>query len=350
MKFGTLGRVVAGIAFAAATVGATSTPALAQSNFEAAFDRALGTEVRAPRDFAPAYTPDYSNPLMAQIAQVADGSNGRIGVAAIDLSTGQEVAVLGDQPFPMASTSKIAIAATYLEGVDRGRWSLSSEFPLMIPVASRPFSSAVAPVRRGDYMSARQLIELMITRSSNPATDALLAAVGGPSAVNDWARRAGIQNFNLTRDIATLVRDDGEVNPATQVDIRDSVTPRDMVKLLSGIYQGKWLSASSRDVIIGAMERCRTGTARIRGMMPTEARVAHKTGTLSNTSSDVGIITGPDGRAIAVAIYVTGQGGKPNRDSKIAMLARTLYDGYGESARQYANARYRPSTSSVAAN
>jgi beta-lactamase class A len=346
MKLGTFGRVVAGIALAVTTVGATFAPAQAQTTFEADFDTAFGTEVRAPRDFAP----DYSSPLVAQIAQIADGSNGRIGVAAIDLSTGQEVSILGDQPFPMASTSKIAIAATYLEGVDRGRWSLTSEFPLMIPVASRPFSTAVAPVRAGDHLTAQQLIELMITRSSNPATDALLRAVGGPAAVNDWARRAGIENFNLSRDIATLVRDDGEVNPAVQIDIRDSATPRDMVKLLAGIYQGKWLSASSREVIVGAMERCRTGTGRIPALMPGDARVAHKTGTLSNTSSDIGIITGPDGRSIAVAIYVTGQGGKPNRDAKIATLARVLYDGYGESARQYANARYRSSGSSVAAN
>jgi beta-lactamase class A len=200
-------------------------------------------------------------------------------------------------------------------------------------------------------MTARELIELMITRSNNSATDALLAAVGGPAVVNDWARRVGIRNFNLTRDIATLVRDDGEINPAVHVDIRDSATPRDMVKLLAGLYQGKWLSASSRQVVIGAMERCRTGTARIRGQMPGDVRVAHKTGTLSNTSSDVGIITGPDGRAIAVAIYVTGQGGKPNRDAKIATLARAIYDGYGNSARQWANARYQQSTgSAVAAN
>jgi beta-lactamase class A len=342
MKLGTLGRIVASISLAVANI----TPVQAQSNFEAAFDNALGTQVRAPRDFAP----DYSNPLYAQIAQIANGANGRIGVAAIDLSTGQEVAILGDQPFPMASTSKIAIAATYLDGVDRGRWSLTSEFPLMIPVASRPFSSSIAPVRPGDYLSARQLIELMITRSSNTATDALLAAVGGPSAVNAWARRAGIQNFNLTRDIATLVRDDGEVNPAVQVDIRDSSTPRDMVKLLAGLYQGQWLSASSRQVIIGAMERCRTGVGRIRAQMPGDVRVAHKTGTLSNTSSDIGIITGPDGRSIAVAIYVTGQGGKANRDAKIATLARALYDGYGESAREWASARYRPAGSAVAAN
>jgi len=57
-------------------------------------------------------------------------------------------------------------------------------------------------------------------------------------------------------------------------------------------------------------------------------RVAHKTGTLSNTASDVGIIHTPDGRAIAVAIYVTGQGGKPNRDARIATIARAIYDGY----------------------
>src|SRR6188768_848123 len=342
MKLGIIGRVASAIALAAATV----VPANAQTNFEAAFDSTLGTEVRAPRDFAP----DYSNPLVAQIAQIADGSNGRIGVAAIDLSTGEEVAILGDQPFPMASTSKVAIAATYLEGVDQGRWSLSSEFPLMIAVASRPFSSAVAPVHPGQYLTARELIEQMITRSNNSATDALLAAVGGPAVVNDWARRAGIQNFNLTRDIATLVRDDGEVNPAAQIDIRDSATPRDMVRLLSGLYQGKWLSAASRDVVIGAMERCRTGTGRIRAQMPMDVRVAHKTGTLSNTSSDVGIITGPDGRSIAVAIYVTGQGGKANRDAKIATLARVIYDGYGQSARQWANARYQSSGSSVAAN
>src|SRR6188768_4579464 len=149
MKLGIFGRVIAGLALAG-TWGATVAPAHAQSNFEAAFDSALGTELRAPREFEP----DYSNPLVAQIAQIADGSNGRIGVAAIDLSTGQEIAILGDQPFPMASTSKVAIAATYLEGVDQGRWSLTSEFPLLLPVTSRPFSSAVAPVRRGEYMSA----------------------------------------------------------------------------------------------------------------------------------------------------------------------------------------------------
>ena len=270
----------------------------------------------------------YGTSLEADLAAAASPDMGRIGVAAIDLSTGRSVSVLGDQPFPMASTSKIAIVATFLEMVDQGRARLSDMYPMMVPLPSRKFDGAAAPVRPGAMLTAQGLIELTITRSDNQATDALLAAVGGPQAVNRWLRRAGISGMRIDRDIATLVRDDGAVNPATQIDVRDSATPAAMVRLLTGLYQGQWLSAESRSVLLGAMERCVTGKRRIPGLLPEEARIAHKTGTLNNTASDVGIIETPDGRAFAVAIYVTGQGGKPNRDARIATIARAIYDGY----------------------
>ena len=168
----------------------------------------------------------------------------------------------------------------------------------------------------------------MITRSSNPATDALLAAVGGPAVVNDWTRRHGIAEFSINRDIATLVRDDGEHNPATHIDTRDAATPRAMVRLLAGLYRGEFLSDQSRQVLLGAMSRTVTGKRRIPAHIPLEARVSHKTGSLNNTSSDIGIIECPDGRAIAVAIYVTGQGTKLAREQRIAAIARALYDGF----------------------
>lgn len=336
MALGRMGRWGAALALGLASIG-SNTAWAADADFNSAFDAALGTETRAPM----AAQARVLSPLEATIARIADGSSGRIGVYALDLGSGREVSVLGDQRFPMASTSKIAIAATFMEGVERGRFSLSSEFPLMVPVASKRFSTAKAPVVAGRYYKAVDLIEMMITRSNNQATDGLLAAVGGPAAVNDWARRNGIGEYNLTRDIATLVRDDGEVDPARAVDIRDSATPQAMVRLLTGLYQGQFLSDSSRQVILGAMSRCRTGTHRMRAMLPAGAQVAHKTGTLSNTASDVGIINTPDGRAIAVAIYVTGQGSRPARDAKIASIARALYDGYAaQPPRAYASAGY----------
>lgn len=341
-----LGR--AGMAFAL-VAAAFSSPGHAQARdgFEAAFDSALGTEVRQPRT----YRADYNDPLNRQIAMLASGERGRIGVAALDLATGRTVSVLGDQRFPMASTSKIAVAATFLDGVEKGRWSLSDSFPLMVPVRSAKYSSAAAPVRAGTRLPAHELIELMLTRSSNPATDALLAVVGGPNAVDRWMHKtAGITDFELTRDIATLVRDDGEYDPATFIDERDSATPEAMTQLLSGIYQGQWLSPESRRVILGAMERCRTGTRRIPALLPDGTYVAHKTGSLNNTSSDIGIIQTADGRAIAIAIYVTGQGGRPYREAKIAEIARALYTGYtAYGPRQprstWTNARYGTSQS-----
>ncbi|QIG54452.1 serine hydrolase [Altererythrobacter sp. BO-6] len=313
-----------------ALLAALPASALAQSNeLEAQFDRAFGTGLRAPQTFEAV----YETSLERRIAQLADGSNGRIGVAAIDLATGEEIGVLADQYFPMASTSKVAVAATFLEMVEQGKYSLTSEFPLLIPVPSARFSSAAAPVRQGEYMPAHQLIEIMIARSSNPATDALLAAVGGPKKVNDWMRRHGFKEFSINRDIATLVRDDGEFNPAQHIDKRDAATPREMLRFLAGLYQGKFLSGSSRRVLLDAMSKTRTGKRRIPALMPAEVEVSHKTGSLNNTSSDIGIIEGPDGRAIAVAIYVTGQGSRAAREDRIAAIARALYDGFSERAR-----------------
>ncbi len=344
MKTGLISRLLA-VAAVAGALAAPGTAAARGDNLEFEFDRVLGSEPRTPRE-VPALPPvqprravaveqfvapaprSYANGLEAQIAALAAPAQGRIGVAALDLSTGRNVSVLGNQPFPLASTSKVAIAATFLAGVDQGKFRLTDQFPLLVPVRSARFSSEAAPVRASTMMSAQGLIELAITRSDNPAADALLAAVGGPQAVNRWLREAGLSGMRMDRDIATLVRDDGEFNPATTIDPRDSATPLAMVELLGGLYRGQWLSKPSRDVLIGAMGRTVTGKRRMRALLPEDAGIAHKTGTLSNTASDVGIITTPDGRSIAVAIYVTGQGGKPARDARIATIARAIYDGY----------------------
>lgn len=344
MRIKTLGRML--VAGALALAG----PAMAQSHagggssggvdFTSQFDNALGTEVRAPQSFQAI----YRSALEERIAQLADGSSGRIGVAAIDLTNGHTVSVLGDQRFPMASTSKIAVAATFLEGVEQGRWSLTSEFPLLLPRRSARFSSKVAPVYEGQHMKAIDLIEIMITRSSNPATDALLRVVGGPKAVTNWVHRQGIRDWSIDRDIATLVRDDGEHDPARHIDVRDSSTPTAMLELLSGLYQGKYLSAESRRVLLGAMSRTRTGKRRIPALMPAGVKVSHKTGSLNNTSSDVGFLETADGRTVAVAIYVTGQGTRLNREAKIAQIARALHDGYAAQSRaertNWTNAEY----------
>jgi len=269
--------------------------------------------------------------IQQQVQAIAAQGRGRIGIAAMDLDGGGMVLINGDQPFPMASTAKIAVAATYLDGVEQGRLRLDQPFPMMMPVA-QPLSArtSVAAVRPGEVMPAQNLMELSITRSDNHATDGLIAAVGGISVVNNWLTRNGITGQRLDHTMATLVRDDGRINPATTIDTRTSSTPRAMVALLSAIDRGNALSPQSRAVLLDTMTRTSTGRNRIRAGLPEGTLLAHKTGTLAGVTDDVGIVRLPDGRHLAMAIFVTGPESHTTQAGIIAQVARVLYDGYSQ--------------------
>jgi beta-lactamase class A len=280
--------------------------------------------------------------LQQQVESIARSTRGRIGVAAMDLDSGGIVLLNGDQPFPMASTAKIAIAATYLSMVEQGKLRLDQEWAMQMPVRE-PVSARgrVARVHPGTVLPAQALMELSITRSNNEATDALLSAVGGPASVNAWLARAGIAGQHLDHTMATLVRDDGRIDPASVIDQRTASTPRAMVSLLGAIDRGGALSPQSRAVLLDTMTRTVTGSKRIKAGLPEGVLFAHKTGTLRNVTDDVGIIRLPDGRHLAVAIFVAGPDGHSVHGGVISSIARTLYFGYsGQTAEPQQNGIY----------
>ncbi|MCH7629123.1 serine hydrolase [Novosphingobium percolationis] len=269
--------------------------------------------------------------IQSRVAAIVAQGRGRIGVAAMDLDGGGQVLVNGDMPFPMASTAKIAVSATMLEAVEQGRLRLDQPMPMMVPVL-QPASarSTEAPLRPGQVLTLQGLMELSITRSHNEATDGLISAVGGVQAVNAWLTSKGIVGQRLDHTMATLVRDDGRVNPATTVTTRTSSTPRAMLALLAAIDRGNALSPQSRAVLLDTMTRTSTGKNRIRAGLPAGTLVAHKTGTLAGVTDDVGIVRLPDGRHLAMVVFVTGPEGHTAHAGLIAQIARTLYEGYSE--------------------
>jgi beta-lactamase class A len=58
--------------------------------------------------------------------------------------------------------------------------------------------------------------------------------------------------------------------------------------------------------------------------------VAHKTGTLAGVTDDVGIVRLPDGRHLAMVVFVAGPEGHGPHSALIAQVARVLYDGYSQ--------------------
>lgn len=237
--------------------------------------------------------------LEQQVASLVAHNAGNVGIAALDLKTGEYVAVHGDTPFPMASTMKIAVAANYLSQVEHGRRSLDDK------ISGR---------------SARSLIEAMMIRSDNHATDILIRDLGGPATLQKWVDQHGIKGLRIDRNIAGLLRAKRDL-----WDVRDSSTPRAMVDLLYRIETGKLLRPQSRSYLLDVMARCKTGRNRMKALLPASARLQHKTGTLSNYASDVGFMTLPNGRRVAIAIFAR-QG--TDRPGVIARTARAIYDGF----------------------
>jgi beta-lactamase class A len=235
--------------------------------------------------------------LEQRLAAMAAENPGEYGIAALDLASGETISFNGQQAFPMASTMKIAVAAAYLAQVDAGRRTLDD------PVAGT---------------SALKLMDAMITRSDNRATDLLMGTLGGPTAIDAWLRGHGLNGIRVDRTIAQLLSDRRDLR-----DVRDSSTPIAMLGLLRLIDAEGALSSQSRYLLRDMMRRCATGSNRIRGILPPGATVEHKTGTLSGYTGDVGFLTTPGGRRIAVAFFARGGS---NRPAVIATAARAIYD------------------------
>jgi beta-lactamase class A len=248
---------------------------------------------------AMAAAPPELRGLESQLRALVASRPGDIGVAALDLDSGKMVSIHGNKAYPMASTVKVAVAAAYLSQVDHGRRSLDT---------------------RIGTLSARTLLEAMLIKSNNTATDILIRNLGGPAQVQDWIDHHGLTGIRVNRTIAQLL-----ASPRDLFDVRDSATPEAMVILLRQIDRGNVLKPQSRVYLLDVMRRCATGSNRIRGLLDRTVMVEHKTGTLNNYTSDVGFITMPDGRRIALALFARGGSDRPN---SIAQAARTIYDGF----------------------
>jgi len=262
----------------------------------------IATSVLVPAP-AVASSPDLIG-LERQLSKLVAERSGDYGIAALDLRDGSTVSVNGDIAYPMASTVKLAIAAVYLADVDQGRRGLGDI------IVGRP---------------AAKVMELMIVHSDNRATDQLLAALGGPVVIQKWLWSQKITGMRIDRTIAQLLGEPGHL-----ADSRDVATPVAMVTLLNKLDDGTVLTARSRNFLFELMSRCQTGTRRIRALLPAGTRVEDKTGTLDGVTNDVGFITMPDGRRVAVAVFA--RGGR-DRQPVIAEVARAIYDRFADSVR-----------------
>lgn len=250
----------------------------------------------------------------------------RVGVAAVMLDTGETVAVGDDVLYPMQSVFKFPLALSVLKRVDQGTLELEQVVPVR---PEQLVKDTWSPMRerfpQGGNFPLKELLRFSVQESDNNACDLLFSLIGGPAAVQKDLKEWGISGINVrfTEDEMRRNHDLQYVN---------SSRPSAMNALLRAFDEGKILNKDTRKFLWDLMAGCATGTARLKGKLPRDYVVAHKTGSGFTTPAgvitavnDVGIIVLPNGRKMAVSAFVMDSKDSASACEKmIASLARWL--------------------------
>lgn len=263
-----------------------------------------------------------------------------VGIAIKPIGEDSLTGINLDKPMPMQSVFKAALGAAVLARVDAGELDLSRQITISETDLAPPFSPIADGWPQRSSYSVAELIEAAAGHSDNTAADVLAGLIGGPAAVTAFLRDNGIDEMRVDRTERQLqteatgvpaFRPDmrGETAwsavmanvPESQrraaldkylADPRDTSTPRAAIEFLDKLATGKLLSSTSTALLIKVMTESPTGRMRLRAGLPEGASVAHKTGTgrrilgVASAMNDIGIATLPNGRRIAVAVFVNG--------------------------------------------
>jgi beta-lactamase class A len=230
---------------------------------------------------------------------------------------------------PMQSVFKFPLAITAFHQVEQG--TLSLDQPVRFLPSDRILPHTHSPLQ-DKYPQAnvdvalRELLHLAISESDNVATDIVLRLVGGPSMVTSYIHSIGVNGFHL---------EDGEDGLARELaaQYRNWFEPAAAVQLLRRISDNSPLTPEHTQTLLDWMKNSSSGLNRIKGNLPAGTIVMHKTGTsgtrngVTFATNDIGLITLPDGRRLAIAVFLTDSSAdEVTRDAVIARIAKAAYD------------------------
>lgn len=248
-----------------------------------------------PTPTSTSVTPAPADP--AAIEAVEQQYGVRVGVAAVNVRTGQRMSYRDGERFPLLSTFKMYAAAALLH-----EHPLASGYfdrVLRWTEADIAHNSPVTEGRIDTGMTILELCDAAVTRSDNTAGNLLLKELGGPEGLTAFARAIGDEESRLDRW-------EPELNTAIPGDDRDTTTPRAWAATIQKLLLGDTLGGPERQQLTDWLLANKTGDERIRAGVPAGWRTGEKTGTGSyGSANDVGITWTPDGTPIVLAIMTT---------------------------------------------
>jgi beta-lactamase class A len=274
----------------------------------------------------PLFAQDAKLPATApEIQQRIAASGADVAVYFKTLDGKSEWASRPDDVFHAASTMKIPVMIELFQQVKQGKvklddqLSVKNEFHSIVDgsvykLDAGDDSQADLYKAEGQTRSLRELCELMITVSSNFATNLLIEKLGVEN-IRATVHEIGADGMNVLRGV-----EDGK---AYEKGLNNTTTARGLGILLQAIGDGKAVDARSSKEMIAILQRQKFNEG-IPAGLPPGTSVAHKTGEITKIHHDAAIVFGK--RPFVLVVLVRGLPAKKDSAALMAEITRRLYD------------------------
>lgn len=250
-----------------------------------------------------------------------------VGVAVYDLQTKQKLLINERASLHAASTMKVPVMMELFRQAARKRINLDAPITVKNQFASivdgSPYrlskdddSDAELYARVGETMSVRALIERMITRSSNLATNLLIERAGAAN-VMQLMRELGANDIQVRRGV--------EDTKAFRAGLNNTTTAYDLMLVLRVIAERKFLDAAACDEMTRILSAQEFNEG-IPAGLPPRTKVAHKTGSITKIYHDAGIVFPPHRKPYVIVVLTRGLADEKLSHQLVAAISRRVYE------------------------
>lgn len=266
-------------------------------------------------------------PLHQRIADIANEAHGEVYVSCSLPGVKLDCDLAPHGHPPMQSTFKFPLALAVLHQVELGKLQIDQPVRFLKSDRSATFSPLQDEFPEADVdVPLRKIIKLTVETSDNTAADIQLRLIGGPAALQQYLDSLGLSAIHQQDSEHTLHGDQ-------KLQYRDYAEPAAMVALLRLFADHSPLNPQHTALLNGWMLDATSGPKRMKGLLPANTPVAHKTGSsgvelgMIAATNDVGLVTLPNGRRLALAVFVIdAHADQDTCEHVIAAIAKAVYE------------------------
>jgi len=265
--------------------------------------------------------------LTAEIKNKLDSAKGIYGLVYKDLQTGENIFYNEKENFHAASTMKTPVMIEVFKQAEEGSFSLDdsilvkNEFKSIVDSSLYRMDISEDSGENlyqfiGGKKTIRQLVYDMITVSSNLATNILIDLVHAENVMRTM-KEIGAENIKVLRGVEDI--------KAFEKGLNNTTDAFDLMLIFEKIATGEIISKKACSEMINILLN-QEFNSRIPALLPSDVKVAHKTGSITGIEHDGGIVILPDGRKYILIILSKGIQGSKLKTNIQAEVSRMIYD------------------------